>query len=205
MTEYGKFGVRASRALLIVVLASWLSACALVPDYQRPDLVLPQSPGDETALAQAQRRAMADWWQRFDDPVLNALIDNALDENLSIALQAAKVRQARARLGLAQAQFYPTLGGQLEATQSKASLSANPQLAATPAERHADSYLVAASLGYELNLFSALAGHEAAQAQLLASAFSHDALRLTVISDIVANYMSLRAVQRKIQIGRAHV
>lgn len=192
---------RFGRLLLTVLLISGLSACALTPDYQRPQLDLPAAHAN-AAAAEQQRQAMVDWWQRFDDPVLDRLITAALNENLNIALQASKIRQARAQLGLARAQFFPTIGGQFDASRSKASVLANPL---AKGNRYADSYSVSAALSYEINLFSALAGHEAAQAQLLATAYSFEALRLSVVGDIVANYMSLRAAQRKIRISKATI
>src|SRR5699024_4875127 len=190
----------------LLVVCALLSACAIVPDYERPELDLPAA--DATVDAgeqQAQRQAMADWWQQFKDPVLDRLINSALEDNLDIAMQTARIREARASLGLARTAFYPTLGGQIEASRSKASLDANPQLAAAGGDRRSSAYSVSAALDYELNLFSALAGHEAAKAQLLASAYSRDAVRLAVISDIVANYMSLRSAQRMIRITKATI
>lgn len=207
MAEHGRMLARTGRLLLVVLMTAWLSACALTPDYQRPELDLPGSEnGDAKTVkkAELQRQAMANWWQRFDDPVLSQLIDSALGDNLSIALQASKIREARAQLGLAQAQFYPTLGGQVQGSRTQVSFAANPAARAAD-RRYTENYSVAATLGYELNIFSALAGHEAAQAQLLASTFSYTALRLTVVSDIVANYMSLRAAQRKIRITKATI
>lgn len=194
---------RAGRLLLIVLMSGWLSACALTPDYQRPALDLPDADSPAAAArAEQQRQAMVDWWQRFDDPVLDKLIQTALNENLNIALQASRIRQARAQLGLARAQFFPTIGGQFNASRSQASVLANPVSAGS---RYRDNYAVSAALDYEINLFSALAGHEAAQAQLLATAYSYDALRLSVVGDIVANYMSLRSTQRNIRITRATI
>src|SRR5699024_3356751 len=165
-------------------------------------LDLPTAEGCNSAKAEEQQQSMVVWWQRFDDPVLDGLIKTALNENLSIALQASRIREARAQLGLAKAQFFPTIGGQFDAGHSKASVLANPLAAG---DRYSESYAVSASLGYELNLFSALAGHEAAQAQVLATAYAYEALQLSVIGDIVANYMSLRSVQRKIRITRATI
>lgn len=196
---------RTGRTLTLAVLCAVLSACALVPSYERPELELPSESQAGTQLAKAQYKQMAHWWRRFDDPRLNELISSAMANNLSIALQAAKIQEARARLGLAQAQFYPTLGGQIKASRTKASVSASPGRRAVKGNRYSDAYRVAATLGYELNIFSALAGHEAAQAQLLSSAFSRDAMRLAIISDIVANYMSLRAIQRKIRITKGTI
>lgn len=202
MTKYRAHWGQAGRALAMIALCGWLSACALVPSYERPELDLPSAEGAPDQAAEDQRQAMAKWWWRFDDPTLDRLIASALDNNLSLALQAAKVREARAQLGLAEAKFYPTLGAQIEASRRKASLATNSGIGARGTDRYSETFSVAATLGYELNLFAAVARHEAAQAQLLASAYSREAMRLAIITDIVANYMSLRAIQRKIRITK---
>lgn len=202
MPTHGSDFARAARTLAVMALCGCLSACALVPTYERPELDLPSAEGAPENVAVDQRQAMARWWRRFDDPTLNRLIASALDNNLSLRLQAAKIREARAQLGLAQAKFYPTLGAQIKASRRKASLSTNRGLRASGADRYSETFTVAATLNYELNLFKALARHEAAQAQVLASAYTREAMRLAIISDIVANYMSLRAVQRKIRITK---
>src|SRR5680860_1349931 len=99
------------KALLLLAVAA-LSACTLGPDYKRPDIDLPASAFDSTLLSQSQQDAMAYWWTRYRDPQLNELIDDALDDNLDIALQAARFREARAQLGLANANLFPSIEGQ---------------------------------------------------------------------------------------------
>lgn len=197
-------GQRAGRLLSAIGLGIALAACGLVPHYERPALDLPDTEHPvSTEQERAQLEAMRRWWRGFDDPALDGLISDALQGNLSIALQAARVREARAQLGLARAQFYPTLGAQVDATRTKASLDTNPQLAA--GGRYGSTYSVAATLGYELNLFSALAGREAAGARLLSEAWAQDAVRLAVVGDVVATYLSLRDLQDQITITQATI
>jgi multidrug efflux system outer membrane protein len=108
------------KALLLIAVAG-LSACTLGPDYERPDLDLPDSAVDATQLSAQQQAQIAYWWTRYHDPVLNELIDDALDDNLDIAVQAARFRQARAELGLAEANLFPTISGQAQAAREKSS------------------------------------------------------------------------------------
>ena len=108
------------KALLLLAVAG-LSACTLGPDYQRPDIDLPDSAFDSTLLSKSQRQELAYWWTRYRDPVLNELIDDALDDNLDVALQAARFREARAQLGLANANLFPSIQGQAQAAREKTS------------------------------------------------------------------------------------
>lgn len=181
-----------------------LGGCSLAPHYERPALDLPQAAVPvSTEQMHAQSEIMRHWWRHFDDPVLDQLVAATLENNLDIALQAARVREARAQLGLVRTQFYPTLGAQAGATRAMASLQTNPQLSAN--QRYSSTYSVAATLGYELNLFSALAERHAANARLLAAAWSQDAVRLAAIADVVASYLSLRDAQSQIAITEATI
>lgn len=199
------------KAVLLVAVAG-LSACTLGPDYERPQIDLPNSALDATMLSDSQQEALAYWWTRYRDPQLNELIDAALDENLDIALQAARFREARAELGLANANLFPSIEGQANATRQKSSGAVSGGAAASQAggggagqsqltgQRY-NYFSVAASVSYELDVFGGLRrADEQARAQLLSSAYTKDSIKLTVVSDVVTNYMSLLAAERQIRV-----
>ena len=202
------------KAILLLAVAG-LSACTLGPDYERPTMDLPDSALDATLLSKTQQDAMAYWWTRYRDPVLNELIDDALDDNLDVALQAARFREARAQLGLANANLFPSIQGQAQAAREKTSYlgassggsggaggGASSGSGSTQAAGQRYNYFsVAATLSYELDVFGGLRrASEQARAQLLSSAYTQDSIRLGVVSDVVTNYMSLRALERQIRV-----
>lgn len=189
------------RNVLILISLVALTACTLGPDYKRPKIDLPHSKLASTHLTQQEEQAMASWWTRFDDPVLDHLISQALSGNLQIALQVEKVRQARAELGLTNAQQYPTISGQANAARNLVSTKTGG--GSQGASRRYNSFSIAASLSYELDVFGGLRrASEAARARLLSSAYTQDSIRLTVVSDVVTDYMSLRSLQRQIRVTR---
>ncbi|HET7314916.1 efflux transporter outer membrane subunit [Salinisphaera sp.] len=218
-----------SALLLCAVVA--LAGCAVGPDYERPDIDLPQSAFASTLLSQQQRKALAYWWTRYRDPTLNKLIDEALDSNLDIALQAQKVRQARAELGYQNAQLYPSIQGQAQGMRERVG-SAVPGSSGGASSggggsgasgggsggssalsgggagsgggpRRFNEFSVAATLSYELDFWGALRrADEQARARLLSSAYTQDSIRLQTIADVVTNYMSLRSYQRQIRVTK---
>lgn len=213
------------KAILLLAVAG-LSACTLGPDYERPTIDLPDSALDSTLLSKTQQDAMAYWWTRYRDPVLNELIDDALDDNLDVALQAARLRQARAELGLANANLFPSISAQAQAAREKSSYlgsgggggggaggagggsgagasGASGGSASRSGGRRFDYFSVAATLDYELDLFGGLRrASEQARALLLSSAYTQDSIRLGVVSDVVTNYMSLRSMERQIRVTK---
>ncbi|MGO4550143.1 efflux transporter outer membrane subunit [Lysobacter sp. 2RAF19] len=93
-----------------VFIAGCASSHGLAPETQPRDanatLATKQSFG---AASDAQFPAH-DWWTAYGDPQLNALIDEALAGTPSLAAADARVRQAAAQAGLADAERKPTLG-----------------------------------------------------------------------------------------------
>ncbi|MDA3919138.1 MAG: efflux transporter outer membrane subunit [Salinisphaera sp.] len=203
------------RNALILTAVILLAGCTVGPDYERPNVDLPKSAFDSTLLSAQQQKALTAWWTRFDDPTLNKLIDQALDSNLQIALQFERVREARAQLGYQNANLYPSISGQAQGMRQKSSgfsagssgggstpsSSAGGGGSASGAGGRSNYYSVAATLSYELDVFGGLRrASQQARAQLLSSAYTQDSIRLTVVSDVVTNYMSLRALQRQIRV-----
>ena len=103
--------------LSALIAASVLSGCAVGPRYVQPDLAMPQRFQGQHAVDQRQASSTADlasWWEGFDDPQLTRFVTLALEQNLDLAQAAARVAQARAGLGAANAALLPsgTISGQ---------------------------------------------------------------------------------------------
>ncbi|MCP1726900.1 multidrug efflux system outer membrane protein [Natronospira proteinivora] len=186
---------RAHRHIFVLALLVLLGACSLSPEYQRPDLLLPEEwPTDESELDREQGPdVLTDWWTRFDDPQLNELVEHALEENPDLEMAAARVAEARAVLGMGRAERLPRLDLEAELERENPGESGDWE---TDLE-------IAAALSYEVDLWGRLAqASESARAQLLSTAYTRDAIRLTIISDVISHYFQLRAAQDQIRITR---
>src|SRR4051812_22484150 len=91
----------AFRGVTAIVFA-WLAAgCAPVgPNYKRPDVATPPQ-YRFAGTSQAESFADLAWWQVFDDPTLQALIREAIANNLDLRAAAARVERFRALAGIA--------------------------------------------------------------------------------------------------------
>src|SRR5512139_4130705 len=100
------------RALaLMLVTAAAVAGCTAGKDYERPQMPTP----DQFRFAdpaQAQSLADAPWFQVFDDPALQALVKEALANNLDLRAALARVEEARAQAGIAKSFYYPQVDGQ---------------------------------------------------------------------------------------------
>src|SRR5690554_6330460 len=93
------------KALPVLLLSTALIAgCAVGPDYRAPELELPEQWPEHVLLSDEVRADWQQWWRQFEDPHLDALVARAVDDNLELRLQLARLQEARARLGLVRAE-----------------------------------------------------------------------------------------------------
>ena len=90
--------------------AATFAGCAVGPNYERPKL---PTPPEYRFVDSAQAQSLADipWFQVFDDPALQALIREAIANNLDLKAAAARVEEMRARAGIAKSYLYPQVDG----------------------------------------------------------------------------------------------
>ena len=119
-------GAAAMNGRLPALLAALLlPACSVGPDYALPRLELPSrwasarpAPAPEATEPEAP---LAHWWHLLNDPLLDALIEEAMRGNLDVASASATIREARAARGQQAALLLPSLAGGAAATRSRES------------------------------------------------------------------------------------
>src|SRR5512136_1284933 len=90
----------------VIIFLLW--GCAVGPEFARPPVKVSQTWLDASdQRVKTEAAEYRNWWQSFNDPVLDRLIDRAYRENLSLRIAGVRVLQARARLGIIVGEFYP--------------------------------------------------------------------------------------------------
>ncbi|QER42255.1 efflux transporter outer membrane subunit [Thermodesulfobacterium sp. TA1] len=165
--------------------------CSLAPELKKPEIPLPQSLRLENSTAILTDR----WWQNFNDPYLNQLVEEALKENDDLLIAQARVEQALATLGGLKAQLYPYVGYQGSAQRGRTSEYSSPYGGQT-------DYLFSLSglVSYELDLWGKLRNQEkAGLARLLSSKANQEALKISLISNVVSTYLNLISVNLQLK------
>ena len=173
------------RIVLTMIMATALAGCSFAPEYTRPAMELPQTWKSDPTHAE---RIEVQWWRRFDDAVLNTLVEEALGANRDIAAAVASADYARAQLGVARAGLFPLLNGQAQGTQtwvdgSKVTSSIQPPFSA------------GFGASWELDLWGRLRNaKDAALYQLMAQESAQKGLQLSIAAQVANGYFLLRSL-----------
>lgn len=190
-----------------LILLAALASCRVGPDYAPPDGGNAQAWHAVGHLATARLRVDAEaapdpaWWAALGDPALVALVERAVQANPELAAAEARMRSARALIGVAEARLLPQLGA--SSRIDRISLSENfPVLdrfiAAGQADREQTLATTVFDAAWELDFFGgARRRSEAATARADATAGAHRAVLLTIVAEVARNYFALRRAQQE--------
>ncbi|MCC7039924.1 MAG: efflux transporter outer membrane subunit [Burkholderiales bacterium] len=177
----------------------FVAGCTVGPDYVRPQVEAPAA--WRVDYPKAADIANTKWWEQFGDPVLDDLIAIAVRENRDIRIAAARVDQFIGGLAATRSQLYPQLGYGAGVSRFRGS-----RVGVTPIPEPVSPYftLYEGTLGasWQLDLFGRVRRlSEAAQAQVYASEQAQRGVILTVVSNVAASYIVLRAFDRQLEIA----
>ncbi|MDG9885867.1 TolC family protein [Pseudomonas sp. GD04058] len=200
------------RILALVVSTSVVAGCAVGPDYQPADPPLPGRYLGQSAVEQRSATGHADfarWWDGFGDPLLSSLVTQALEQSLDIAQAQARLSQARAGLGAANAALLPsaTVQGQAARAYQSVETPLGRVLDSTPGyDRYGNSYEANLEASWELDVFGGLRrDREAARAEYQASEAGVSATRLAIAAQTADIYTTIRGLQARLDIAERQV
>ena len=186
-----------SSVLLFTTLV--MTACTTVgPEYVQPEAPLPESwqPTSESGLS-ATEYELVKWWEVFNDPVLNQVVDLAHQQNLSLELAGLRVLESRAQLGIATGAQYP-----------QQQLAAGGVTRISPSENagqggtNFNQYDLGASIGWELDFWGRFRrGIESADAAMMASVANYEAAIVLVTAQVVDSYIVIRTLEEELRIA----
>ncbi|MGO9273262.1 MAG: efflux transporter outer membrane subunit [Terriglobia bacterium] len=184
--------------ILVMSVATLISACAVGPNYHRPAVQVPPSfRGPEPQQAEGQTASFADlpWWQVFKDPQLQELIRTGLKQNYDLQLAVERVNAARAQLGITHAAPFPQV-------------SADPEFSGGKTDQGIKSniFTLTGDVVFQLDFFGRYRrATEAARAQLLGTEDAQQTVTLTLVSDLASDYFLLRDLDLQLQITQQTV
>jgi multidrug efflux system outer membrane protein len=182
------------RAVPALVGAALLTACAVGPNYHRPTTLVDAHFVNAGEPGFAETSAVEKYWESFQDPLLNSLVEDSLAHNNTLAAAAANLQAARAARRLTGFDQFPTITASAGYTHQ---LYAAEQL---PGYDQHDREFDAADAGFtglwELDLFGRVRRNvEAARADVGVAAATLQDARVSVIAELARDYFVLRGLQ----------
>src|SRR5574338_1118845 len=189
------------RALVSVALTA-LGGCVPVgPNFHRPDA--PQvagyaMQGDATPnLALEPHAAPAQWWTAFGSQQINALVDDALAHNQTLASADAALARARANANAARGATGPQLDAHAGVERERVN-TASFGIEGFPSPT-ISLYSIGASASFDFDIFGGGRRRiESAEAQAQAQSARTDAAYLTLSGDVVTRAIEIASLRAQI-------
>lgn len=171
------------------------AGCTVGPNYRPQEAsALGVPPTYINAATDAPAPAeLASWWQRFNDPVLDWLVGQAVAGNLDLAQATARLRQARESLVQARSDRVPTLGASGGVREGFDFENGD----------NSTNFSFGADASWEADLFGGISRSiEAARADAEGAGFDFAAVRVATIADTATTYVQARLAQQRLQLAR---
>ena len=183
---------------LLVAFAAGVSGCTTLPSRELtlPEVPVPASWSSPVSGSSASTGTpLAQWWQRFGDPQLTALVEQALQANTSVRSAQAALQQSRALRDIKTAGMLPGLSG-----------SASAQRSQTNGNSANNSFRVGLDASWEPDVFggkrSAL---NATESDALTAETSLADVQVSVAAEVALAYIQLRGQQAQLVVAASNL
>lgn len=177
----------------LLILVGIMTSCSLMaPNRPDPSVKLPSSWNYSSNPAESNLPYIA-WWQKFNDPDLNRIIEKALQNNDSLEAAKANVEQARASLLSVEMSWLPSLSA-LAGLFNLQPLMPQPQL------------IYGLYAGYNsLNIFNIIAQQKVAELSVEAAKMQYQGSKLDVIAQTTSAYYTLIAQKEELRLNQENL
>ena len=184
-----------SFTLKLSSLALCISLVAACSSFTKTEFVAPEVniPASWQSVSVNQQVKLDPWWQSFNNPELNQLIEQVLKTNNDLALATLTLRTARLQAGLADTESYPQIGASINGSKYKA---LNGGASYT-------EYGSNLSLSYELDLWGRVSADiDAAKWASLASAEDRESTAQSLVATTAILYWQIGYLKQSIVLSQ---
>lgn len=188
---------------MCVRIRYYVLLCLLLPialraqvEQQYLDRALPETWHEEDSNFQQTLPADDNWWQKFNDPLLDSLIGVAIRQNYSVQMAADRVAMAKAGLRIQQGSYSPTLGMTTGWTrqQNSGNTSRLPQSVTQYASATVD-------MSWEIDVFGSIRNRvKSKKESLAASKEEYNAVMVSLCAQVASAYINLRELQQELEV-----
>ena len=185
---------RAAPLLAALSAASLLGACTVGPDYKRPPAPVPAAYKEAEGWKVAEPKEAGlggPWWAPYNDPVLDALVQQVQISNQTLKASEAAYRQSLAVLRQARSGLFPvvTVNPSAQRSQTGGGTTREPVVQ--------NRYDVSTLASWDLDLWGRIRRSiESNEASAQASAADLAAARLSLQATLATDYFELRVADQ---------
>ena len=178
------------RKLAVLGLMMTVSACSMIPDYERPE---PAIVLDDNAEAESPPVAELGWQQFYQNETLQELIEMALTHNQELKIASLSVQQLKQQYQIQRAARLPAVDAQGEASRSRTPES----LSFLDRGGINEQYSVGLGItSWEIDFFGRIDSlSRSALQQYFASRAGRDSAQLSLIAEVADSWFSWQATQ----------
>ncbi len=181
-----------------------LTSCAVGPNYHTPELAMPTTFVEEKKDLPDEIAALASWWTSFNDPLLDVLIHEAVQQNLDFHIALEKIAETRALYHLQTAELFPKidLNGEQRRSRISQTLFESPFLGPTKQ----DSYRLGFDASWEIDIFGKIRRAKEASFYDYESQIENARdIYITLLGDIASEYIQIRSLQNQIDLKKKNI
>ncbi len=198
-----KISIPDSRVFMVTVCLSVLSACTNLESGLTEGSEAPTYDwtSDLIESVNIHEKPDAQWWRAFNDPLLDRIIDDAVTNNLDLALATERIVEARSIARLDLANFNPVVGLSASVTDQRQSETSVLPVGQIPNFR-ADNTIYSAGFdaSWEVDVFGRKQlVDDIGLLRIESSEESKRDVLVSLISEVARIYFRLRAAQLEIQ------
>ena len=198
-----KARMQKARTLILAVL---LSGCTVGPNYKGAPQIINPGAGFVRAPTASQTEPLSRWWTQLNDPLLNTLIDTALESSPTIESATARLREARAALASERAKELPNTGASAAYLRAHGLTSALGAAPAGGASGDTNVYAIGFDATWEVDLFGAhRRAVEGAAASLEGSRAGLRDVLVSLSSEVAQAYIQLRDSQERVGLTQRNI
>jgi NodT family efflux transporter outer membrane factor (OMF) lipoprotein len=191
------------------ILACFLSACAVGPDFVAPNVDVGTSftrSGSDPNVSSTPLKVDPSWWKTYQNESLNALINKALEHNPNVQTALSNLKLAQQNTIAQEGFFFPSLGFGYSASRQNGGATLSPNVNNVAANSAYNLHTAALTVGFVPDLFGVNRRQvESLKAQETAQAFQLKALQTTLIANVIATATQVAALQEQESISRRMV
>lgn len=179
-----------------------LSSCATAPQKNISGVAIPSqwSQPATTSAAPLNTAALAAWWERFDDPVLDTLITDALANSPDIRAAVSKISESRALRANARASLLPSLSAGVSGGGNRT------RDRRTDTTTSSESYGASLDASWEIDLFGRQRKTvSAVDADLAQAGANLHSAQVSLAAEVASAYVALRSVETRLDVVRATI